>query len=77
MAIVFEASSVVAEASVAAHEGLHLFGADDLYRLTPEDAGDSNDLMSVCRGFSGNGIEDATAWAIGWLDAPPARRYRF
>src|SRR5205823_1878295 len=37
LAFVFESGSVVAMASVAAHEGLHLFGADDLYRLAPYD----------------------------------------
>lgn len=77
LAFVFDSGSVVAMASVAAHEGLHLFGADDLYRLYPGDPADDHDIMSACRGFQGNGIAEATAWAIGWEREPPARAYRF
>lgn len=77
LAFVFETKTLTGMASSSAHEGLHLFGADDLYRKSPEDAADANDLMSRCRGFKGNGIFDATAWAIGWRATPPQRRYRF
>ncbi len=77
LAFVFETKTLTGMASSSAHEGLHLFGADDLYRKHPEDDHDAHDLMSRCRGFKGNGIFDATAWAIGWRKDPPARRYRF
>jgi hypothetical protein len=77
MAFVFETKTLIGMSSAAAHEGLHLFGADDLYQLTPADDGDAHDIMSVCRGFQGNEIGEATAWSIGWRPRPPARRYRF
>jgi hypothetical protein len=61
---------------VAAHEGLHLFGADDLYRMKVEDKGDAHDLMGdYCTGFRQTTLDDTTAYAVGWRDKPPARRY--
>lgn len=60
-----------------AHELLHLFGADDLYRLHDRDARDERDVMGgPCGGALQRAtIADATAWAIGWRDAPPERPY--
>ncbi len=59
------------------HELLHLFGADDLYRLHDRDARDEGDVMGgPCGGALQRAtIADATAWAIGWRDAPPERLY--
>jgi hypothetical protein len=60
------------------HEGLHLFGADDLYRLQNLDKTDVHDIMGeYCTGFRQATINDATAYSIGWSDTPPARPYRF
>lgn len=60
-----------------AHEGLHMFGADDLYRL-PVDAGDAADLMGdYCEGFKQTRVGDATAFSIGWTPAAPKRVYGF
>jgi hypothetical protein len=63
-------------ASIVSHEGLHLFGADDLYEVAPRDPADSKDLMNdVCTGLGQAKIGDATAYAIGWDSVRPARRY--
>jgi hypothetical protein len=60
------------------HEGLHLFGADDLYRLQNLDKTDVHDIMGeYCTGFRQATINDATAYSIGWIDTPPARPYTF
>jgi hypothetical protein len=60
------------------HEGLHLFGADDLYRLQNLDKSDVHDIMGeYCTGFRQATINDATAYSIGWTDTPPVRPYRF
>ncbi len=65
-------------AVTVAHEGLHLFGADDLYRLEHIDGTDVHDVMGeYCTGFKQVTIHDATAYAIGWRDAAPARPYGF
>jgi hypothetical protein len=65
-------------AYLVAHEGLHLFGADDLYRVTPEDSNDAKDLMNdTCSGLGEARIGDSTAYGVGWTSTPPARRYRF
>lgn len=61
-----------------AHEGLHLFGADDLYRVRPPDAADRRDLMNdFCKGYRETTLGETTAYAIGWLAAPPKRSYGF
>jgi hypothetical protein len=67
-----------AESGTYAHELLHLFGADDLYRVTEADPRDENDLMGGRRGrICDARIGDATAWAIGWQPSPPNRAYAF
>jgi hypothetical protein len=63
-------------ASIVSHEGLHLFGGDDLYRVVPRDPGDAKDLMNdVCSGLGQAKIGEATAYAIGWQPTRPVRRY--
>jgi hypothetical protein len=65
-------------AVTVAHEGLHLFGADDLYRVQPLDKGDKHDIMGeYCTGFRQAVIGATTAYAVGWLEKPPTRGYRF
>jgi len=60
------------------HEGLHLFGADDLYRIEHIDANDQHDIMGeYCTGFRQAIIHDATAYAIGWRTTAPPRGYTF
>ena len=60
------------------HEQFHLFGADDLYRVEHVDKGDAHDIMGeYCTGFRQAALNDATAYAIGWRAAPPARGYKF
>lgn len=65
------------EPGTYAHELLHLFGADDLYRIHPRDARDDDDVMGgACGGMlERTRIGDATAWAIGWRAQPPPRAY--
>ncbi len=61
-----------------AHEGMHLFGADDLYRVKNVDKRDNDDVMGeYCTGFLKAQVGDATAFAVGWLNAPPPRPYPF
>jgi hypothetical protein len=63
-------------AVTVSHEGLHLFGADDLYRMRTVDPGDAHDIMAeACNGFRQATIGDATAYAVGWLATPPRRPY--
>jgi len=63
-------------AVTVSHEGLHLFGADDLYRMRTADPGDAHDVMGeACTGFRQATIGDATAYAIGWLSTAPKRPY--
>ena len=61
-----------------AHEALHLFGADDLYRLRTIDKTDQHDVMGeYCSGFKQATLLDATAYAVGWINQPPTRPYPF
>lgn len=61
-----------------AHETLHLFGADDLYRIRRLDKTDAHDVMGeYCTGFKQATLLDATAYSVGWTSAPPKRPYRF
>jgi hypothetical protein len=61
-----------------AHEGMHLFGADDLYRVKKVDKRDSDDVMGeYCTGFAKAKVGDATAFAVGWIPTAPARAYPF
>ena len=63
---------------VVSHESLHLFGADDLYRLQAIDADDKGDVMDAyCTGFARAHVGDATSYAIGWRATPPKRPYGF
>lgn len=65
-------------AVVVSHETLHLFGADDLYRIVDIDSDDKGDPMDVsCSGYGGAHIGDATSYAIGWRTTPPPRKYGF
>lgn len=65
-------------AVTVAHEGMHLFGADDIYRIKNVDKRDDDDVMGeYCTGFLKAKVGDATAFAVGWLPTPPARGYRF
>jgi hypothetical protein len=61
-----------------AHEGMHLFGADDIYRIKSADKRDDDDVMGeYCTGFLKAKVGDATAFAVGWLPTPPPRAYGF
>lgn len=61
-----------------AHEALHLFGADDLYRIRGLDKTDQHDVMGeYCSGFKQATLLDATAYSIGWIDVAPKRPYPF
>jgi hypothetical protein len=73
------ASSEFGHLSVTvAHEAMHLFGADDLYRIQHIDKTDTHDLMGeYCSGYKQATLLDATAYAIGWINAPPPRPYPF
>jgi hypothetical protein len=65
-------------AVVVAHEGFHLFGADDLYRQKGFDPRDAHDVMSdYCTGFKQAIAGDATAYAVGWSATPPVRPFRW
>jgi hypothetical protein len=77
MAMVFpDERSLDAVAVTVAHESLHLFGADDVYRVKIEDDRDANDLMGEsCRGFGTTVIGGMTAYAVGWSAVAPARKY--
>jgi hypothetical protein len=77
VAFVMEAESDLGRhAMIFAHEGLHLFGADDLYRITPRDPLDVGDIMGdACEHVIPANVGDTTAWAIGWRDDVPTRKY--
>ena len=61
-----------------AHEGMHLFGADDLYRIKNVDKRDDDDIMGeYCTGFLRAKVNDATSFAVGWRPAAPPRGYKF
>ena len=63
---------------ILTHETLHLFGAADLYRVTPRDAADDGDVMNdSCTSLSASTVGDATAFSVGWQDVPPHRAYAF
>ncbi len=65
-------------AVTVAHEGMHLFGADDLYRIKNVDKRDNDDVMGeYCTGFLKATVNDATAFAVGWAPAAPPRGYNF
>lgn len=65
-------------AVTVAHEGMHLFGADDIYRIKNVDKRDDDDVMGeYCTGFLRAKVGDATAFAVGWQASPPVRGYRF
>ena len=79
MAFIFSPTSDFGHFAVTVtHEGLHLFGADDLYRIEHLDARDQHDIMGeYCTGFRQAIVHDATAYAIGWSPSPPPRGYAF
>lgn len=63
---------------VAAHELLHLFGADDLYEIRGVPTAEANDVMNAeCDGLGATFIGETTAYAIGWTSTPPARSFTF
>ena len=65
-------------AVVMAHEGFHLFGADDLYRQKAADKRDLHDVMSdYCTGFKQATAGDVTAYAVGWRATPPDRGFHY
>ncbi|MBL8608371.1 MAG: hypothetical protein JNL38_13690 [Myxococcales bacterium] len=77
IAIVFPRKDELTHLSVTvAHEGLHLFGAYDLYRLKRVGPDDRHDIMGeYCTGLKQARIGDATAYGIGWTDDKPDRPY--
>lgn len=63
-------------AALTSHEGLHIFGADDIYRMRFDDPADRDDIMNdYCTGFRRTRVGDMTAYGVGWRNAPPARAY--
>ena len=55
-----------------AHEALHLFGADDLYNLSGGRVYEPRDIMHYrTRYLNAAQIGPLTAFAIGWVGAPP------
>jgi len=55
-----------------AHEGLHLFGADDLYNIENAKSYATNDIMHYAsRYLKDSEIDSLTAYAIGWSDFKP------
>ena len=55
-----------------AHEGLHLFGADDLYNIDNAKTYSPNDIMHYAsRYLEDSEIDSLTAYAIGWSDFKP------
>ena len=55
-----------------AHEGLHLFGADDLYNIENAKSYATNDIMHYAsRYLEDSEIDSLTAYAIGWSDFKP------
>ena len=55
-----------------AHEGLHLFGADDLYNIENAKSYATNDIMHYgSRYLEDSEIDSLTAYAIGWSDFKP------
>jgi hypothetical protein len=78
MAFLFSKNALSRLSATATHEGLHLFGADDLYRIRGIDTTEQKDIMNAyCYGLGTASIGDSTAYAIGWTDAPPVRPYTF
>jgi len=77
IAILFPRKDELTHLSVTvAHEGLHLFGAYDLYRLRKVGEDDRHDIMGeYCTGLKQARVGDATAYGIGWTDDKPARPY--
>ncbi len=77
LSLVFAQGDVLELAYTLAHEGLHLFGADDLYEIIGVGAGDEKDVMNEwCRTIGGEArVRDTTAYSVGWLEEPPARSY--
>jgi hypothetical protein len=68
------------QASVAAHEMLHLYGAEDYYadagRKALARAACADDIMlSTKYAIGGNEIGEITAFYIGWTDCVPALLY--
>lgn len=68
------------QASIIAHEMLHLYGAEDLYtpstRKTLAKAYYPNDIMLVqYYSILDNTLEDTTAFYIGWTDKVPDELY--
>jgi hypothetical protein len=77
IAYIFSANTIDRLSVTIAHEGLHLFGARDLYRMNPADPADNHDLMNdYCTGFRETHIKDTTAYAIGWRKKAPKRSYQ-
>jgi len=59
-------------AYAVAHEGLHLFGADDLYDLRGADDFAPTDVMHhPSARLDHSEVGDLTAWAVGWSDDRP------
>lgn len=71
-----EADPIGSQASIAAHEMLHLFGAEDYYasssRKKLAQKHYNNDIMLGANYYIGtNNVGDATAFYIGWTDNIP------
>lgn len=63
---------------VISHESMHLFGADDLYRVQNVDDDDKGDIMNAyCTGFARAHVGEASSYAVGWRTTRPARRFVF
>jgi len=59
-------------ATTLAHEGLHLFGADDLYNIAGADDYAPTDIMHYrSSNLQYADVGDLTAWAVGWARARP------
>lgn len=57
---------------VLAHEGLHLFGADDLYQVEPAERYDPRDIMNYYTRYLNDArVGGATAYSIGWQEELP------
>lgn len=62
---------------LAAHEGLHLFGADDLYNIRGGRAYAPRDVMHrPSRFLVASTVDSLTAYAIGWSDHVPAAPFK-
>jgi hypothetical protein len=70
--------NVASRSLLATHEMLHLFGADDLYEVRGVPADELDDVMNAeCDGLAKTIIGETTAYAIGWIAAPPKRAFSF